>query len=565
MISRQVKTTNKLSCIAIIDVLVARGVRDIVISPGSRNAPLIVAAKSEPELRCHIIIDERSAAFFALGISLTTRRPVALVCTSGSAVLNYGPALAEAFYRHVPLIAITADRPSEWIDQDDSQTIRQTGIFENIVKASFELDVDNYTAAQRRFFERTVNDALNTALDSPHGPVHINVRLDQPLGCIAERNSFFKAIPFIRKTSEKCPSIDPSAAERIHGKRILVVAGFGDPDSCLDKAVSRFAIKTGAAVMYEAQSNLRPLCPSVPNIDVAISALTEDDKKALSPDLVISFGGSLVSRMLKSYLRDCEELVHWHIGPSQRLIDCFLHLTQQFDCSPAALFDWLSDTIGDTSPSDYGPSWANVSAKAAERSSEIARSSEWSDLKAMSMLINAIPCRWNVQFSNGTAIRYAQLFDYKHINRIDCNRGVSGIDGCTSTAVGAHIYHDDVTLLVTGDMSAAYDVGSLSLKEITPRFKVAVLNNGGGGIFRFIASTSSLDCLEECFVAEPNLPLSKLADAYGFAYYEVSSESDFKKIFNSFLGESARPAMLNIKTSGQLSGEILKDFFKSLL
>ena len=558
------KTTNKLSCNAIIDVLAARGVRDIVISPGSRNAPLIVAAKSEPRLRCHVVIDERSAAFVGLGIAIETQRPVALVCTSGSAVLNYGPALSEAFYRHVPLIAVTADRPSEWIDQDDSQTIRQTGIFENIVKASFELDTDNGTVAQRRFFERTVNDALNTAIGLPQGPVHINVRLDQPLGCITERDSLFKAIPFVRSFQETIPVIDCSLIERLQDKKILIVAGFGYPDSELNEAVSRFAVKTGAAVMFEAQSNLNPCCPSVPNIDVTLSSLTQEQLSELTPDIVISFGGSLVSRMLKTYLRGCDRLEHWHIGPSQRLIDCFLHLTRQFDCCPSALFKKLNDIISETTSRDYGLKWAQASQKAYLRASEIASTSEWSDLKAMSMIIAAIPGHWHLQLSNGTAVRYTQLFDYKRIARIDCNRGVSGIDGCTSTAVGAHIYYDDVTLLVTGDMSAAYDIGALGLQQITPRFKIAVLNNGGGGIFRFVNSTSSLDCLEECFVAKPNFPLHKLAEAYGYAYYETDCENNFEHNFKAFAAESERPAILNIITPGPTSGEILKEFFKNL-
>lgn len=558
------KTTNKLSCNAIVDVLAARGVRDIVISPGSRNAPLILAAKSEPRLRCHVVIDERSAAFVGLGIAIETQRPVALVCTSGSAVLNYGPALSEAFYRHVPLIAVTADRPSEWIDQDDSQTIRQNGIFENIVKASFELDTDNGTVAQRRFFERTVNDALNTAVELPQGPVHINVRLDQPLECITERDSQFKAIPFVRSFQETIPVFDSAIIDRLQDKKILIVAGFGSPDSELNEAVSRFAVKTGAAVMFEAQSNLNPCCPSVPNIDVTLSSLTQEQLSELTPDIVISFGGSLVSRMLKTYLRGCDRLEHWHIGPSQRLIDCFLHLTRQFDCCSSALFKKLNDIIGDTTTRDYGLKWAQASQKASLRASEMARTSEWSDLKAMSMIIAAIPGHWHLQLSNGTAVRYAQLFDYKHIARIDCNRGVSGIDGCTSTAVGAHIYYNDVTLLVTGDMSAAYDIGALGLRQITPRFKIAVLNNGGGGIFRFVSSTSSLDCLEECFVAKPNFPLHKLAETYGYSYYEVDCENNFEQNFKAFAAESERPAILNIITPGPTSGEILKEFFKNL-
>ena len=176
-------------------------------------------------------------------------------------------------------------------------------------------------------------------------------------------------------------------------------------------------------------------------------------------------------------------------------------------------------------------------------------------------MINFTPRSWNIQLSNGTSVRYAQLFEYSALNRIECNRGVSGIDGSTSTAIGAHIYYDDVTMLITGDMSMAYDVGAIALTEITPRFKIAVLNNGGGGIFRFISSTSSLEECERFFAADVRLPLAQLADAYGFAYFEARDKESFDRALVGFASETERPALLNIITPPQESAVVLKQFF----
>ena len=211
---------------------------------------------------------------------------------------------------------------------------------------------------------------------------------------------------------------------------------------------------------------------------------------------------------------------------------------------------------------NYSDDWLAIAAKADARLTSFLDDCPWSDFLAAATIMRLIPREWHLQLSNGTSIRYAQLFDYSKFDSIECNRGVSGIDGSTSTAIGSHVHFDGVTLLMTGDMSAQYDVGALALNEITPRFKMAVLNNGGGGIFRFIKSTSALDELEECFAAKVNLPLKQLADAYGFAYFEADNEETLISEFSRFAGEKSRPAILNILTPPQTSAQILKQFFQ---
>lgn len=557
-------TTDKQSCRIIAGLLAAHGVNDVVISPGSRNAPLIVAVKRYPGLRTHVVIDERSAVFFALGMSLQTRKPVALMCTSGSAVMNYGPALAEAYYRHVPLIAFSADRPPEWIDQDDSQTIRQVGALDNIVKGSFDIGVDKGLYAEKIFTARTVNDAIILAQRAPQGPVHINVRLDEPLGVVKDfADEDFHFIGLV-ENEVPTPKNEYAAdlAKRIAGKRTMVIAGFNQPDTELNTSLTEFIRLTGAVLLHEAQSNTS-VKPSVSNIDAALSVMSEQDKSNLAPELVITFGGSIVSRMVKRYLRAVDGLEHWHIGLNPNSVDCFMKMTHRIETTPDAFFKAVNSHIPDYLHYDvsYTNKWRMKAAEARRKSSDFLVSSPWCDFYAIGRLLQLIPRSWHLQFSNGTAIRYAQLFDYSAFGNIDCNRGVSGIDGCTSTAIGAHCYYDDVTLLVSGDMSAQYDIGALALKEITPRFKMAVLSNGGGGIFRFISSTSALDECDECFAADVRLPLRSLAEGYGFAYFEAHDKPSLESSLFGFIAENKRPAILNITTSAEESAAILRQFF----
>ena len=561
----RVNTTDKETCRQLIELLVAHGVCDVVLSPGSRNTPLIVAAHRHEKLHTHVVIDERSAAFFGLGIALQTDKPVALICTSGSAILNYGPAIAEAYYRKVPLIAISADRPEEWIDQDDSQTIRQNGVLENIVKGSFNICGDNSDKVHRSFAYRAINDAIILALKGPQGPVHINVRLDEPLsGLAAPKSASVPKIELIgceeRGLSSNMYEI---LAKRVTGKKVMIIAGFGKGGARLDKALDDFIKKTGAVVLHEAQSNIHPSL-SIAHIDATLTTFSDEEITELKPDIVISFGGAILSRIIKNYLRSStKKIEHWHIAESPNAIDCFLALSKRIECEPTAFFEGLAKACPQpqTPSGSYLKLWRGKAAEAKAKMMTFFQSCPWSDFYAMGQLMKLAPRKWNLHFSNGTAVRYAQLFDYSAFGRIECNRGVSGIDGATSTAIGAHLCYDDVTLLVSGDMSAQYDMGAFALTEITPRFKMAVLNNGGGGIFRFIKSTSALEECEECFVADVRLPLKELAAAYGFAYYEAANKQSFDKAFSMFAAEKTKPAILNIITPPQESAEILRNFF----
>ncbi len=551
--------TVKYSCRCVAHALVRYGVRHVVVSPGSRNAPLIVALARTAGLECTSVIDERTAAFVALGMAVQTGRPVAMTCTSGSAALNYGPALAEAYYRNIPLIALTADRPEEWIDQDDSQTIRQAGALCAVVKGSYDLPVcrDN-DEGLRRLCRRRVCDALMQALTPSRGPVHINIQIDEPIDSVDDDSADDFMFPEFVRPAEALPEDAVRAlAEAIsNAEKVLIVAGFMPPAAELARLLE--AMPSNCAVLCEAQSNLRG--QFVGNIDATLRAMTAREKTdLLSPDLVITLGGSLLSRMIKSELRS-RKFAHWSIGTCDHCLDPLLNLTQRIDCTPGALFGRLVPLLSE-SKSNYREVWLRASKNAMQSSYEYLQSAPWSDYAAMGALLSALPPGTNLHLSNGTAVRYAQLFDCSAAGRVECNRGVSGIDGCTSTAIGASMTAESPTLLITGDMSAQYDLGALAVGGIPSTFRMVVLNNGGGGIFRFIKATRDLPEMERFLAADVKLPLRDIAAGFGFDYYEARNNAMLRAIMPRFFADGPQPSILNIVTPAQASAETIKKYF----
>lgn len=561
------ETTNKISCNILISLLKEHGVSNSVISPGSRNAPIVVALARCKEINKTVVIDERSAAFIALGMASISSKPVALICTSGSALLNYAPAIAEAYYRQLPLIVISADRPIEWIDQDDSQTIRQYEALSNYVKNSYNIPTECTSETMRWYVNRIVNDALLTATSGRKAPVHINIQLDEPLNKFHTlKNNHERVVELISPQNKLSENIVSTLLEVIgSAQKVLIIAGFMQPCNNLNKALQSLAKCNNIAILTENISNLSA-DSFISSIDRTLSIISETEKKCITPDIVITLGGALVSRHIKHFLRTNKPHEHWHIGISDTTIDCFTALTKRINVPPTEFFCQMDNKIkslriGDSTHSNYSLIWRNYSLKSKELHDHFVDKVGWSDLKAFNIIFSHIPKNWNIQISNGTSIRYSQLFDTTCFNRIDCNRGVSGIDGCTSTAIGASLVCNDTTLLITGDMSAQYDINALSVSAISSKFKMIVINNSGGGIFRFINSTSDLPELEEYFATKPKLPLPELAKGYGFNFYDASDADELEQIFSLFINDNSKPAILRVNTPAKKSTEILRNYF----
>lgn len=552
--------TAKKFCSILFDVMEAKGVRDVVCSPGSRNVPLLIAAAARQNMKKHFVVDERSAAFVGLGISLVSQRPVALVCTSGTALLDYAPAIAEAYYQNVPLIVISADRPLQWIDQDDSQTLRQDGAIDNYVKKSYSLPALGDNDPELLWYaDRIANDALLTSCSGRRGPVHINIHLSDPLNAKQPSGGIPRLIDTIEADSIGNKELFKEWAETLAESKVMLVAGFNPPDSELQKAVTVFSRNPNVTVMAETISNLH-LDSSDYSVDSVLSAFSEETLDKAAPDIVISIGGALVSRKLKEYLRrNSGKCHHWSVGHSHTTSDPFMSLSMKFEIKPFKFFKAINAAMRKQKIAcqNYQNYWENLRHQALALKNSYISGCEWSELKAFDILLNSIPQNYNLFLSNGTAIRYDQLLPHPLPHATYCNRGVSGIDGSVSTAIGGALAFGGKTLLITGDLSMAYDIGALNLHAIPDRFKIIVIDNQGGGIFRFIPSTSQLPEREEYLCQPPLLPLKHLADGYGWNYYEAESEKILIEQLQLFLKDH-RKAILKVSCNGEKSAEILK-------
>ncbi len=564
-----IPNTEKWGCRQIAAGLAAFGVKHIVTSPGSRNAPLIMAVARHPKLEVHSVIDERSAAFIALGMASVSGKPVAVICTSGTAMLNFGPAIAEAFYRHIPLIAVTADRPTEWIDQDDSQTIRQPGALQNIVKASYNFKGEAVSTEEQWYVNRLINDALLCATSGRKGPVHINISLNAPLATETETTALeaFRKIDILQ-----VPDIIPNETVRelvkhICGKKVLIVAGFNPPSAKLNKAMGILAGMPNVCIIAEGLANLHFKGNKIHNPD---ATLTNIEKKSealetnvddFNPDILISFGGALVSASLKRFLRASKPTEHWHVGINDATIDCFMSLTKRIEIPPEGFFPKLATSLSHltragSNQSKYASTWEKAAASQSDIPSSDNR--QWNAVDAVGQILSAIPPGWNLQLSNGMSVRYALSYPLEKFHRVDCNRGVSGIDGSTSTAVGAASVYTKPTLLITGDMSMQYDISALSSNLINKRLRIVVINNGGGGIFNYVKTTAGLPETPRLIHCDLNLPIKALADAYGFYHIQAASFTELKKAIRNMLGCHDRPVILEVITDSHTDAEIMK-------
>jgi len=549
----------KYSCQMVATLLRKHGVTRAVLSPGSRNAPLLLALDAEPEIECLTVVDERSAAFAALGMAQVSREPVAIVCTSGTALLNYAPAVAEAFYQHLPLIVITADRPAQWIDQDDSQTIHQPDALANFVKFNANLsDYDDPDGEEAWYAGRQMNDALIAAKRVPRAPVHVNVQLAEPLTADYPELNSVKYIDGLCPEPELSYSDVQALAASVRCKRLMVVAGFMPPSHLMTRAMKRLAALPNVVVLTEAMANIH--CPEAVNTVDRILALIDRDDTGFRPDVVVSVGGALVSRHLKAWLRECKQMEHWSVGPGTVSADVFKHLTRCIRVEPAPFLAHFASALEKSAiDSDYSFRWKSLAESDLKRHSRKVSTAPWSSLKAFSIIWPAIPDGTNVQLSNGTCVRYAQFFVNPDIHACYCNRGVSGIDGCTSTAAGASMVYEGMTLLITGDMSFAYDLNALQMSAAS-RLKIVVINNGGGGIFRFIGSTRAVERREELFCANPRLRIVEVADAMGITCFKASSEGELRRILPQFFSAPGR-TLLEITVDADEDARAITDYF----
>ena len=543
---------------SVIEICHAKGVQDIIISPGSRNAPLTIGFTNNPKFTCYSIADERCAAFFALGIAQQTKKPVAVVCTSGSALLNYYPALAEAFYSQIPFIVISADRPFDKIDIGDGQTIRQENVFIN--HSLYNANLTQDASEENDIF---INEAINVAI-AQRGPVHINVPFEEPL--YETTNKLFLDFNVsdldIPNRLIGVDDIIAFSALWNHSKKILVLVGECAPNSIEQKWLDQLAAIPSIVVMTEATSNLHH--PSfINNIDTLITSFSPSEFLELQPNILITFGGMIVSKRVKAFLRKYKPSHHWHID-EHRAYDTFGILTKHFQVGPNEFFKQFLPFVKDIE-SDYKLSFQTIHKQRKIKHVEYLSQVPFCDLKAFESILSSLPNDIQLQISNSSAIRYAQLFDIEKSIEVFCNRGTSGIDGSTSTAIGAAVGGKKPTVLITGDVSFLYDSNALWNNYIPKNFKIILINNGGGGIFRILPGHQETETFNTFFETSHCLTAEHLAKMYQLDYTIASNEATLKRGLSQLYKQNEKPMILEVFTPTRENDKLLNDYFKAMV
>jgi 2-succinyl-5-enolpyruvyl-6-hydroxy-3-cyclohexene-1-carboxylate synthase len=537
-----------------------KGIRQIVISPGSRSAPLIQSFYGIFGDGCISIVDERSAAYFALGIAGYTRSPVVLICTSGTAVLNYGPALAEAYYQGVPLLAITADRPREMIDQQDNQTLRQPGIYKNFVKGSFDLPQVITSADDLWYAHRLINEAVDLTLAPCKGPVQINVPLTEPL---------YDELPppssAIRIVSQEMPETELHLSSELlqewkQAKKIMIIHGQDHPGSSVIPHLQSLSGDSRVIILAENIANI-PGEKIIRNSNLVLSRNRNASPEY--PDLILHSGGQVVSRALTGYLRRADHVKCWRLGNDRTLIDTFKLVTRRIPFPAYAVFKALAGEKIASAESSYRDSWLNIARSTGKQALQIIRDLPFSDLKVISHVYMSLRPEINLVSGNSSIIRYVQLFDNGHQGECFGNRGVSGIDGSLSSAAGIAFASGKLTLAILGDLGFIYDSNGLWNRELSPNLRILVINNGGGGIFHILKGPSEQPAFKKFIEANHAVDLRKLSSAYGLDYFCAEDENSLETQWDTFLADSGRAAVFEVKTNAVFSASVFRELMQS--
>lgn len=532
----------------------------IVIAPGSRNAPLLIAFSQDEAYRCVSVPDERVAAFTAMGMTLEKREPVAVICSSGSAAVNFYPAVAEAYYQDLPLVLITADRPKELIDQGIGQTMRQEDIFEQHIQYSANLLRDPADDMAKAYNQRLINEAL---LATAKGPVHINVPFDEPLYETTETLVEARFIDEVKgERVLRTSKLNALAEVWNNSPKIWVLAGQLLPDDELEETLNQLNLKSPFLIFSESLSNLHCGC-NIHCIDRLINTLSESEKEALQPDLLISIGGEVVSKMVKKYLRTYTPKQHWYVNERTDFQDTYGALTQHVQVHPALFFKALETQVA-AKPVEWRDKFLDLDQARMKALPTYLEQAVFSDFTAFKQVLDHLPEGSILHCANSTSVRYAQLFDHPKDILHFANRGTSGIDGCTSTAVGHAMATDNMITLITGDVAFLYDSNAFWNNALPANLRVVVLNNSGGNIFRIIEGPDDSAHFEVYQETVHQHKLEGVAHTFGLDFMSAQSAVELEHCLTDFYTDSKRIKVLEISTSRLDSPKVLKGFFEYL-
>ena len=501
-------------------LLVAHGVRHAVVCPGSRNSAIVHNLNECPDITCYPVTDERSAGFYALGMTQALQLPVVVCVTSGTALLNLAPAVAEAYYQHRPLVVVSADRPAAWIDQLDGQTLPQPDALGRFVGKAVSLP-EPHDADSRWYCNRLVNEAL---VACRRAPVHINVPITEPLFDYTQ-----PSLPKERKIELVPADIPPHTLNH----------------------VIRMFMQSERPMLIAGQ-------PMNPNLDEAVSLVQDDDSYV--PDFVLYIGDSIVSKRVKHFLRKARQT--WAVNWTGEVNDTFQNLTHVIQGDGDVVADQIRFMLEQTAH-PFVQKWDELLARVRKhRDNYTPAYSQMAAVKYFEEQLSLRPYKAAVHYANSSAIRLACIYA-RHA--VFCNRGVNGIEGSLSTAAGMSLATDEPVFCVIGDLSFFYDQNALWNQNLKGNFRILLLNNGKGGIFNMLKGLEQSPARDRFVAAEHHTTAAGICQQNGVAYRQATDLLTMQQGIDWLLtAESEHPLLLEVLTDDVADERVYRDYYHSL-
>ena len=546
--------SNKENVNILTSLLVAHGVSYAVVCPGSRNAPIVHNLVTCPDIDCFSVTDERSAGFYALGMAQATLSPVAVCVTSGTALLNLLPAVAEAYYQHVPLVVISADRPPQWIDQLDGQTLPQQDALGRFVRKAVSLP-EPHNEEEHWFCNRLVNEVLLAARQRGDGPVHINVPLTEPL-----YEFTVDSLPDERMITYAAPCVDKRLITECAGmfwkaSRPMVVVGQSSKEKLI---ADDFAEISGFAVVLNEALSIG--CGACHFDELLCQEQLPDD---LVPDFFLYIGDTLVSRRMKQFLRKLpKDVPVWAISEDGAVHDTFKSLCGVIEGHPA---DAIA-SLGDLAPmkrrrgtSPFFDRWDELLAETDEKIEDFTPGySQMAAVKCLEEMLDDDD-EFVTHYANSMSVRLANIYACHYVF---CNRGVNGIEGSLSTAAGFSLETDQTVYCVLGDLSFFYDSNALWNEELRGNLRILLLNNGGGGIFEKFEGLQGSPARERFVMAKHYASAEGICQSYQVAYRAAHNMDELEEgIYWLQQEQGERPMLLEVFTDSANDAKIMKAYY----
>ena len=513
------------------------GVKHAIISPGSRSTPLTFAASIHPGIKKKVVLDERSAAFIALGIGKATGIPALLICTSGTAAANYLPAVCEAKESGVPMILLTADRPPSLRRIGSSQTVDQIKLYGDQAVYFHEAGEPQFGPTDLRRLRYAAKQAVESSITTG-GAAHINFPFRKPLEPTSEdieseknRLTGILADCYLELDQQKVTRkirLSPNISGLIsNSKRPLIISGPADPTHRLTNQIQAFANLTSAPIIAEPGSGSTGNKNQVHRYE---QFLRSDKKRSeLQPDLILRFGDQPYTKSMLVALDDWIDIPTIHFASRSATQDHSMSVNHRIECAPSDQIDL--DHIQCNVDPDWFAEWKEMDDSANKRLKEsIGKTELLTDGHVFHYLSQHLSKDWNIMLSNSFIPRDMAMFGESKANQF-VNRGAAGIDGITSTAIGVADSTDKPTCCITGDLAFLHDSNALlSLKKIQHPFLIFVINNGGGNIFKMLPVSENEEYFQDYFITPQNVNIQKLAEAHNLAFKKIRTLDEMKSV-----------------------------------